>query len=191
MDFEGLDEQQASALIEELTLYALYKLRGKRLRGLVFGTSHEEFSPRDVVVEALVRHAEGGSRERNKERYPTLREQLRATIDSLISNHVRSAENQVLLLATERERPSADAPDRRAEARMRLERLWEFLVEWAMESDDELLFGALALLEEGKLMPSDYQAELGLSAPDAKNLRKRVRRALLAAESFLNGEGNE
>ena len=188
MDFEGMTHAQIERLIKELTLYAADKVRTKVWRG-THGEPPKE--PHDYVIDAIVALSTG-ERARNRAKYPSLREQLRSIIDSLVYAEVTRSENRLERRVDDRGEPMVSAPGATRAvddevADNELARRIKASVEDQIIEDNELIEVWDVMEKHAEYESADLQRRLGLDKVTADNRRKRFRRVLIKANEEVEG----
>jgi len=175
----GLAEQQA--LLKSLVLHAHDRMRRRSWRGGMGGISTLG-TPEEVVALAVSRLLDG-TRARNRSRYPTLLDQLRSIINSLISDAARSYDNRLVRNDASGGGDFEDAGAASTHDLVATKEIWDRVVAGAVNAaaNDPLLIEAMALFESGKDRPRDLADALSLTPKEAANLKKRLRRLLRQA----------
>lgn len=187
-----MTEPQIERMIKLLVIYAAGKLRRLWFRRV-------RLDPEDVVYEALVRLERGrqgqtgpGARQRNRQRYPELADQLTAIVDSLIADEVRRLDHQLTEAAPEQLQVSDQSrdPERQAIARAQLERFYDALYELILDApDNEHLLACLELLESRHTLDqADWMVALQIDRAQANNLKKRLTRLMHQARRRAEGD---
>ena len=186
----GLSRGDLEKLLKRLTHHALCKMhrlswRGSHIRA--GGVVPEGKEACDFAVEAIEKSLDG-SRQWNRIAHPTLEAHLRAAVDSLISHHVESADNQrgrrLSPTATcahgsgsrvpgDGADPVQDAIDDEQFNQLRKAAIREI-------ENDEFLSQLFELMEADITQPSEIALLLDCSVDVVNNAKKRLRNRLIS-----------
>jgi len=207
---QRLREQPWEEIILKLDAYALYKARKKywpsasRDGHVLLGGC----SPQDVVREAIRRVFEG-SRKWDPEKEPDLLKYLKGVVDSILSAMVNSAENrEIRVPSSYEESDPADYEDGRNRShavesgglhqrspspREYAERNDLFDRILAVVAGDEDLESLVLCLAEGYESRADIAEQLGVTASEVTNMKKRLVRILdrHMLTELRNGSGSQ
>ena len=124
--------------------------------------------------------------------YPRLEDQLKAVIDSLISDELRGLDNRSTELLEDKhvtaERRSN--PEELVAASEQLGQFFDRLTELALDAkDNDLLLNVIEMLEDDHTMDqSDWVERLGIDRPTANNLKKRLKGLMNKAKEAVDGD---
>jgi len=191
MDFEGLNEDEVATMVKSLVLYASAKLKRRWFR-------RGRPDPVKYVTDAMVLiergklgHTGKGARRRNAIKYPRLEDQLRAVIDSLISDELRGSDNRSTGLIEDPNLVAArrSNPEELVAASEQLGQFFDKLTELAFDAkDNDLLLKVIEMLEDDHSMDqSDWVERLRIDIPTANNLKKRLKGLMNKAKEAVDG----
>jgi hypothetical protein len=183
----ALSTEEQETLLKRLTHHALCKMRRLTWRGayvLKGGSVPGGYEPYDFALDAIAKMLDG-TRPWNKERYPTLENALRATIDSDISHLVDCPENIKARRLTSAKGETAEVYEIRSSEpnplTVVIDRDWQDQYHKAAMKEldgDGFLKKLLECLEAEITRPADIAVMLNTTEDEINNGKKRLRRKL-------------